>query len=481
MAKKYGCQIPSKSVFLVSEEKTTEYKKAVKLYKQSGGTPIKWQTDLLKHIMAKNKDGLWTHSKFGYSVPRRNGKSESMIMRILYGLEEGEDILYTAHRTTTSHSFYERIDEALSAMGYIKASEARKEDKVPNDLLYDAYKANGLESITLRKNKGRISFRTRTSKGGLGEGKDLLIHDEAQELQDDQESSLKYIVSDSKNPQTIMCGTPPTAVSSGTVFTKYREKCLAGGAKNSGWAEWSVDKMTDPNDKEAWYKTNPSLNRVFTERAIEDEIGSDDTDFNIQRLGLWLQYNQKSVISENLWNSLKVSEKPKLKGELHIGVKFSKNGGNVALSVACKTEEGKIFIETLFCRPITQGVGWIGEFLSKVSYVECVSDGKAGEQLMLDMAKDEKLKHIVFPNVAEIINANAVFEQSLYQKSICHNGQQLLTQVVSNCKKRTIGNNGGFGYESLVDELDIAVMDSAIYAYWSCQKLKERKKQRVQY
>lgn len=51
--------------------------------------------------------------------------------------------------------------------------------------------------------------------------------------------------------------------------------------------------MSDVNDVEAWYKTNPSLGTVLTERKIEDEIGEDTIDFNIQRLGLWIQYNLK--------------------------------------------------------------------------------------------------------------------------------------------------------------------------------------------
>ena len=68
---------------------------------------------------------------------------------------------------------------------------------------------------------GIIEFRTRTSKGGLGEGFDLLVIDEAQEYQDDQESALKYVVTDSKNPtRPFFVGTPPTPVSSGTVFHK---------------------------------------------------------------------------------------------------------------------------------------------------------------------------------------------------------------------------------------------------------------------
>lgn len=56
--------------------------------------------------------------------------------------------------------------------------------------------------------------------------------DEAQEYTDEQESALKYVVSDSKNPQTIFCGIPPTTVSSGTVFLKYRERTLQGQTDN---------------------------------------------------------------------------------------------------------------------------------------------------------------------------------------------------------------------------------------------------------
>lgn len=278
-----------------------------------------------------------------------------------------------------------------------------------------------------------------------------------------------------------MCGTPPTMVSSGTVFVNFRDKALEGSIKNAGWAEWSVEQETDPHDKEAWIRANPSLNYIFTERSVEDEIGTDDVDFNIQRLGLWLKYNQKSAISARLWESLKVEETPKLKGKLFVGVKFGKSGDNIALSVACKTVDEKIFVETLFCRPTSQGVGWIGEFLSKIDYAECVSDGKAGEEIMKDMAKAEKLKNIKFPTVGEVINANAVFEQSLFSENVCHKGQEMLHQVVSNCKKRAIGSNGGFGYEAIIPEMEIAVMDSMIYAYWSCQKAKERKPQRVQY
>ena len=97
--------------------------------------------------------------------------------------------------------------------------------------------------------------------------------------------------------------------------------------------------------------------------------------------------------------------------------------------------------------------------------------------------KQYKIKqHPILPTVKEIINANAMFEQGLYQKNICHMGQEGLTNIVTNCKKRLIGSQGGFGYQSLVDTYDIATMDSMILAYWLAATTKDKpKRQAISY
>lgn len=122
---------------------------------------------------------------------------------------------------------------------------------------FNSIKAKGQERIELYETGGVIQFRTRTKNGGLGEGFDLLIIDEAQEYTEEQESALKYTVTDSQNPMTIMCGTPPTLHSVGTVFTKFRDSCLFGKGKYSGWAEWSVECERELTDVDAWYQAPP--------------------------------------------------------------------------------------------------------------------------------------------------------------------------------------------------------------------------------
>lgn len=109
--KRLGNQKPTQS-FLLPYTKT-EGQEAIDLYNKTGRVAQEWQTLMLYDILAKNDDGLYTHSKFGYSVPRRNGKNEIVVIREMYGLIKGEQILHTAHRTSTTHSAWERIYDLL--------------------------------------------------------------------------------------------------------------------------------------------------------------------------------------------------------------------------------------------------------------------------------------------------------------------------------------------------------------------------------
>jgi phage terminase large subunit-like protein len=473
-----GRQTPTKSVTLPYTE--TLGQEAIDLYNSTGRTAQEWQELLIYDILAVNEDGLWLHTKFGYSVSRRNGKNEVVVIREMRGLEKGEKILHTAHRTTTSAAASRRLAALLSAAGYTEVSRIKKDETYDRHFTYS--KQLGLECITiLGEGGGSCSFRTRSSKGGLGEGFDLLVIDEAQEYQDSEETALKYVVSDSPNPQTLFCGTPPTPVSSGTVFLKMRNAALQGETRNTGWAEWSVDTMTDPRDVEAWYETNPSLGTILTERKIADEIGTDEVDFNIQRLGLWLRYNQKSAISKQEWGELECSKLPKFTGRLFVGIKYGHDNENVSMSVAVKSADGKIFVESIDCRPIREGNGWIFSFLAKVDVEKVVVDGANGQQLLADGMKQMKLKAPLMPTVKQIILANSAFMQALYAKSVCHMGQPSLVRAVSNCEKRAIGSGGGFGFRSILEGVEIGLLDSVILAYWACNEHKEKRKQQIRY
>lgn len=462
MNERIGQQEPTTSFVLPYTESDGEL--AIDLYEMTGRTAMEWQKALIYDILARNSSGLWIHTKYGYSVPRRNGKGEIIIMRELYGLAVGEKILHTAHLTSTAHSAWERMIAILDLL------------MVP----YSSIKAKGQEYIKL-ENGGEIHFRTRTSTGALGEGFDLVIIDEAQEYRTEHQTALKYVVTSSKNPQTIMCGTPPTAVSAGTVFKDFRADVLRGESQNAGWAEWSVEKLEDQSDRDLWYMCNPSLGITLTERSVADELGSSDAeiiDFNIQRLGLWISYSQESAISRAVWDEAEIKALPVLRGRLAVGIKYNRDGMTVSLAVAAKTAGNGVFIEVVARKHVREGNGWILAFLARLgkeNISKLYVDGRNGEELLRKDLAAEKLKAPVFPTVSEVIEANQGFETAIYQHGIVHMNQPSLAAVVSNCEHRAIGSAGGFGYRPLNDRLDISLLEAVALAHYGAVNDKDGK------
>lgn len=467
MKKRTGRQEPTlKSALSYAD---TAGKDAVFLYELTGRTALEWQKRLTDDILARNKDGQWTHTRYGYSVPRQNGKGEILAIRELYGLATGEQVLHTAHLVSTAHKAFERLEGLLDKLG----------------IVYRSIKAKGQELIEITDG-GRVEFRTRTAKGGLGESYDLLIIDEAQEYQSEQETALLYVISASQNPQCIMTGTPPTPVSSGTVFKQYRTDTLTGKNKHAGWAEWSVDEFSDPFDEDLWYETNPSLGIRLLKQTIEDELGDTEAkriDFNIQRLGLWIRENQQSAIQKADWEKLLVDRLPELVSMISVGVKYAKSGDSVSVAAAAKTADGRIFIEVVKRAAVRDGPDWIIEFLTKIKgrINRVVIDGANGQKILVDAMEENKLKRYVLPTVAQIRNANAVFEKNIFDGTLCRMEQPSLTAVATNCEKRAIGSNGGFGYQSIYIGADISLLDSVMLASWAVTEFPEPKKQKISY
>ena len=95
MSNKIGRQTPTNSYII--PYKSTLGNEAVELYNNTTRNAMEWQEIQMMNIMAVDDDSQWVHIKYGYSIPRRNGKFEILVMRELWGLLHGEKILHTAH------------------------------------------------------------------------------------------------------------------------------------------------------------------------------------------------------------------------------------------------------------------------------------------------------------------------------------------------------------------------------------------------
>lgn len=175
-----------------------------------------------------------------------------------------ETVIYTAHLQKTATETFEEM------RAFFESPKLRRH-------VAEIKTALGREQIIL-KSGARIKFLARTRNGGRGQHGDLLIFDEAQELDETAQGSFLPAISASLNPQTIYVGTPPGPDAVGTVFRALRKRALDGEAKKAAWFEFSVPEIGDVKDPERWAAANPALGRRIQFSTIEGEAEQLDPD-----------------------------------------------------------------------------------------------------------------------------------------------------------------------------------------------------------
>ena len=467
---KYGTQEPR---YRIAPTYDNTELRAARLLKASGLLLDPWQGDILDDWMSYNAGHKWICKTCGGSVPRQNGKTLIMQGRAEAGmLLYGEKVLYTAHlQKTATETFEEMADFFDQGMlqKYIK----------------DIKTALGREQIILN-NGGRIKFLARTRNGGRGQHGDLLIFDEAQELDVNQQASFIPAISASMNPQTIYMGTPPDPTVTGTVFRELREKAINGKTKTTAWFEFSVDEIGDVSDKERWYQTNPALGRRIQESTIKGEFEqmAEDT-FARERLGWWspIKVEQKEyAIPQDVWDR-SASEEPKPEGKTAFGVKFSADGSEVVLCGAVIPKEGKARIELIDRRPTGLGTQWLADFLNaRYTSASCVVvDGKNGVDVLIDKLTDKKTGgawimkgSVIRPRATDMIAAVGFLMDQLAEETVTwYKKQDMLRDSAISSTKRPISGGWGFGGENSTP------IEACALAFWGCKNSKRDPSRRM--
>jgi hypothetical protein len=432
-----------------------------------------WQKLILYRWLAVelDEDGQWkwVNPDCGLLVPRQNGKSELMIARIIGGMIFlGEAIIYTAQSDNTVSEIKRRVQQFFyDAEAEIRDMLTEEFDKEPKSLDY----------IELR-NRGRCVFRTRTRTNGLGSTNDVLLIDEAQEETDAQQEAILPTISAGKknNYQVIRVGTPPTGSTTGTVFIRIRKNVIDGKVADVCWQEWSVAAITDPNDEDAWYATNPSLGYFLQLSAVRKEASQMAIDsFNKMRLGWIAGVESQRAFTDDQWLPLAVSKITlPVPPVLVYAIKFAPDGSATSLAVGVLMEApDKVHIEIIERRPRSAGTGWLTRWLlqnNRWRYAKkVIIDGASGTQLLVEelVRSDRRIsKRILTPNVKEAGAAYAAFNDAIENKLLTHYDQPGLNVSIKTVKRRDIGRDGMFGYASMNPDIQSDPVEAAAFAYY---------------
>ena len=424
---------------------------------------IEWQDRIMEGWLGRNHFDRWSAPTCGGSVPRQNGKSLGIVeSRANYGMVVlGEQVLYTSHLQKTSTETFEDMASFF-------------DQKALRKYLKDIKTALGREQIIL-KNGGRIKFLARTRNGGRGQHGDLLIFDEALELDADSQASFLPAISASPNPQTIYVSTPPTAKSVGTVLRSIRQRAITGESKTTAWFEWSVDEIGDVRDKARWYATNPSLGILIQESTVDGEVEQMDPDtFARERLGWWSKpASEEGAIALSDWDACK-DEHPQRGGIICYAVKFSPDG-SVGTLAACHRGDGSPFVYVVDSRSLSHGIGWFVERLSGLAgdAAQIVIDGQSNAQALTErlLSAGVSSRCIVRPRTADVISACSGIANAVRERQVTHYGQPALDVSATQSRRRRIGSNGGWGFAS-TDTADATLIESCALAYWAAMTTK---------
>ena len=463
-----GSQEPSERI--APTYSITDGQDAVRLLHIAGIVLDPWQCDILADWMARDAAGRWAAPGGGGSVPRQNGKTLLIQGRAASGMILfNENVIYTSHlQKTSTETFCEMRDlfENPKLKPYVK----------------DIKNALGREEIIL-KSGARIKFLARTRNGGRGQHGDLLIFDEAQELDETAQGSFLPSISASLNPQTIYMGTPPGPDITGTVFRELRRKALAGESRRTAWFEFSVPEIGDIHDKHRWAAANPALGRRIQLSTIEGEAELLDADtFARERLGWWSPAQAARIdyaIDRAAWDRC-ASDEPKPEGKTAYGVKFAADGSAVCLCGAVIPGNAPARVSLIELQPAGRGIAWLANWLNtRYGKASCVViDGRGGADVLVDRIHDTwKMKNsVIRPTGKDVVAAAGLLIASVNEGGLTwYRPQEQLRESAVASIKRPIGGGVGFGGDNSLP------IEACALALWGAKTSKRdpNKKMRI--
>lgn len=463
-----GSQEPS--VRIVPPYESTDGVRAERVLRAGKFILDPWQLEGLNDWMSFSEDGKWICGTCGLSVPRQNGKSGLVEGRAEAGMVlYNEQVIYTAHLQKTATETFEEM------AAFFESAKLKPRVK-------DIKTAIGREQIIL-KTGARIKFLARTRNGGRGQHGDLLIFDEAQELDYDAQASFIPAISASLNPQVIYLGTPPDPTAPGVVFRGIRENAINGSTKKTAWLEFGVDEVGDITDRNRWAESNPALGRRILMSTIEAELEQlAPDDFARERLGWWspvVEHKEVKVIDEEAWDAC-ASDELKPEGKTAYGIKFSADGSEVCLCGAVKPVTGKSRISLIDIKPTGLGIRWLADFLNgRYGKAACVViDGRNGVDVLIDRIQDTwRMKgSIIRPSAKEMLAAVGTITNAIDERSLTwYRQQETLRESAVTSVRRDLGGGWAFGGENSLP------IEAAALALWGVETSKRdpSKKMRI--
>jgi len=432
-----GRQTPDALLYTVGD--VTLGLKAAELGRRSASRirSMPWQSWSLEKILAKNEDGTWTHPECCLIVPRQNGKSLILMLRVLYGLFKlGENIIFSAHQWETAKALWKRTWAVVKTTPWMFK---RVESKTCSQ---------GRGTIVLESG-AQVVFTTRSPHAGRGlDEVDLEIYDEAYDLTEADMAALSPTKMAATDPQTIYTSSAVNEDDhpNGQVLASVRRRGRAAEEAGLFFAEW-MDGDGDRAEPETWRRANPSYGVIATEKKLRAEVvrfstPAGRTKFDCEYLGRgnWPADPDETavVIDSDAWGRMK-DTKPRLRGQVALAIDLAEDRKSWAIGAAQATAEGRKHLEVGFYRVATHA--------EVIAYVLAVIT--AWDPCVLVIDRKSRAKVIVPKLIAagvepeltgapQLAVAFDLFYDGAMAGELSHTGQKILDDALESATTREL-------------------------------------------
>lgn len=305
-----------------------------------------WQRHVLVHALAQRADGHHAAREVALVCPRQQGKGtvlEALELAALFLPEPNGPpplVLHSAHEYKTADEHFRRMRDLVDA-----SDRLRKQVRIVRT-------ASGAQAIELVTG-ARLRFVTRTSGSGRGFSADLVVMDEAYNLNAESVAAVAFAVSARPNPQ--LWYTSSAGMPSSQVLANIRRRGMTGNEDRLAYFEWSAPDDADLDDVEAWAQANPALGiRLDVDTIAAERQAMPDHLFARERLGMWADTSKATAIDDGLWHSLIGSTPPRGR-DVVFALDVAPDHSTATVAAAWATPDGA-WLQLAESRP---GVEWV--------------------------------------------------------------------------------------------------------------------------
>jgi hypothetical protein len=454
----------------------------VSFAKRVGMTLDPEQELVLEGAHGLREDGRWQTREVGVNMPRQNGKGEILIARELAGLFVfGERlVIHTAHEFKTSAEHFNRLESVIRDCPELHAQVKRNASGRIVGYRY----SHGEESIELQSG-ARIEFKTRTKSGMRGfAGVDCLVLDEAMIISESAHSASMPTIRASKaqrGPQLWYAGSAVDQETHdhGIVWTRVRERGIAGEDPALAYFEWSLDAEHPDDvsdevalDKELWQRVNFAIARGrITEEHMEwERRAMSFRGFVVELLGVGdypaTDVSADVLVSVDDWHGLEDPESV-LVDPICLAFDVSPER-QTAIVAAGLNEAGFLHVEVVHAGA---GTGWLThrlvELYAKHEVIEIVCDGYGPAAAMARKA-DEAGITVRRLDANEYGQSCGAFVDAVGEKTLRHIGQDELLAAIRGAKARPLVDR--WAWSRTKSTVNIAPLVAGTLALWSASE-----------